>query len=47
MQEAGVTQGMAEEWADFYDWITEQNPANPSSSGRAVLLRWVSSLLSL
>jgi len=45
MEEAGVTQDMAKQWAEFYENEAARNPANPSAPGRADLMHHVFHLL--
>lgn len=41
----GVTQEMAQEWADFYRNEAARVPGNPSAPGRAVLMQFIADLL--
>jgi len=35
MRAAGITRQMAQSWRDFYSYVVQMNPANPSAAGRA------------
>jgi RHS repeat-associated protein len=41
MQSAGITRQMAQSWQQFYSYVAQMNPANPSAAGRAQLMQHV------
>ena len=45
LQSMGMTQEMAQRWADFYRNEARLNPKNGSARGRASLMQHVSDLL--
>jgi RHS repeat-associated protein len=49
-QQKGLTQDMAQQWADFYHWIAKYLPEpngdpNPSAGGRSILMQFIAYLL--
>jgi hypothetical protein len=45
LEEAGLTQEMAEAWRNFYRQELARNPRNPSAAGRAELMQRAVELL--
>ena len=45
IEEAGLTQEMAEAWRNFYRQELARNPRNPSAAGRAELMQRAVELL--
>ena len=45
LEEAGLTQEMAEAWRNFYRQELARNPRNPGAAGRAELMQWAVELL--
>ena len=44
LQNAGVTRQIAVSWQQFYSYVAQMNPANPSAADRAELMQFVVNL---